>query len=130
MTSSLRFFGPGHLVSITKRNLFDGKMNERLRFCPGGSGGLYYDLVVLGLRHTVRSAWSMCRQPRLMVYGKLVHVEVKEERENKTMDCIVFSNRIVLCYSAFDAHASSTINSCGQACLDVIWFSYNAYHTF
>lgn len=46
------------------------------------------------------------------------------------MDCIVFSNRIMLCYSASDAHASSTINSCGQACLDVICFSYNGYHTF
>lgn len=130
MTSSLRLVGRGNPASIAKHNLFDGKINERLISCPGGPGGFYYYLVVLGSRHTVFGAWSLCRQPRLVAYGNLVHVEIKEERENKAMDCIVLSNRIMLCYSVSDAHASSTINSCGQACLDVIWLSYNGYHTF
>lgn len=65
-----------------------------------------------------------------MVNGNLVHVEVKEEGANKSMDCIVFSNSIMFCYSVSDAHASSTTNSCGQACLDVVCFSYNGWHKF
>jgi len=36
----------------------------------------------------------------------------------------------MLCYSVSDAHASSTIKSCGQACLDMICLSYDGWHNF